>query len=235
MSRPSVKDQRERELVEAAIRCVARKGLQATTITDVSEEAGLSRGIINFYFASKENLLEEALRRLLGGFAERADKEAARAPDAQATLDAFWQAHFSPEICNQKRMNVWLEYAGAATSHKAFAALFAAYRRQWERRLAEYAGRAHKPQLVVESSRLFAFLSGLWMQCALEAVAEKRAHACGQWLAALAALDVSQGNPRGVSGSSAAKPAVAVKKAASATLSAGAGQLDFGDLFARKG
>ena len=56
--------ERREQLIRATIRCVANHGLADTTIATVAQEAGLSQGIINLHFRSKEGLLTETLRYL---------------------------------------------------------------------------------------------------------------------------------------------------------------------------
>jgi len=51
-------------IIAAAIRCIARDGLGKTTIGTVSEEAGVSRALINFHFKSKSKLHEDVLNFL---------------------------------------------------------------------------------------------------------------------------------------------------------------------------
>ncbi|HZL48263.1 MAG TPA: TetR/AcrR family transcriptional regulator [Solirubrobacteraceae bacterium] len=44
-------------------RSVARRGAAASTFEHVSREAGVSRGLLHYHFATKEQLLVEAVRR----------------------------------------------------------------------------------------------------------------------------------------------------------------------------
>ena len=60
--RTASKEERQLQLIQATIRSVAQNGLSDTTMATVSSEAGLSQGIINLHFQSKERLLVETLR-----------------------------------------------------------------------------------------------------------------------------------------------------------------------------
>ena len=60
--RALAKEQRRQQLIDATIKCIAKKGLSSTTLADVAKEAGLSQGIVNLHFNSKDNLLYETLR-----------------------------------------------------------------------------------------------------------------------------------------------------------------------------
>ena len=62
--RTASREQRRQQLIDATMKCIARKGLTGMTLSDVANEAGLSQGIVNLHFESKENLLTETLLSL---------------------------------------------------------------------------------------------------------------------------------------------------------------------------
>jgi AcrR family transcriptional regulator len=68
--RKASRDVRRRQLIEATIDVLAARGYASLTIGDVARKAGLSMGIINFHFSSKETLLAETLRYLARGYRE---------------------------------------------------------------------------------------------------------------------------------------------------------------------
>ena len=51
------REQRRRQLLDAAWRCIAREGYRDLTVEDVCADAGLSKGAFYSHFASKEELL----------------------------------------------------------------------------------------------------------------------------------------------------------------------------------
>jgi len=50
-------------IIEAMRRSVARRGSAGSTFDHVAREAGVSRGLLHYYFGSKEQLLVEVVRR----------------------------------------------------------------------------------------------------------------------------------------------------------------------------
>lgn len=54
---PAVREDRRQRFIDAAWRCAARKGFRDTTVDDVCEEVGGSKGAFYGYFASKRDLL----------------------------------------------------------------------------------------------------------------------------------------------------------------------------------
>jgi AcrR family transcriptional regulator len=60
--------QRSRErILSAALEVFAAQGYEASSISDITEAAGVSRGLVSYYFATKENLAAELLDRWLDG------------------------------------------------------------------------------------------------------------------------------------------------------------------------
>ena len=55
----------QRKIVEAAIVCIERDGLQGVTIRSIAREAGVNSAAISYYFRSKDVLVTEALSATL--------------------------------------------------------------------------------------------------------------------------------------------------------------------------
>lgn len=51
-------ERRRRQIMDAAVRCFARKGFHETTLQDVFRESGLSAGAVYRYFKSKNDLVQ---------------------------------------------------------------------------------------------------------------------------------------------------------------------------------
>lgn len=59
------REQRRREIMDAALRCFARSGYRGTSMSDIIDESGLSAGAIYGYFASKQELIRSVASGLL--------------------------------------------------------------------------------------------------------------------------------------------------------------------------
>ena len=59
--RPRLDHVRRPELLDAAATVIRRRGLENARVADVAEEAGTSAPSVLYYFASKAELLKEAL------------------------------------------------------------------------------------------------------------------------------------------------------------------------------
>ena len=100
-------------MIQAAIRSVATHGLADTTVATVAQQAGLSQGIVNLHFRSKEGLLTETLRYLADEY-RSACREAAVAAEASPTagLLAMVELDFSQGICTRSKLAVWFAFWG---------------------------------------------------------------------------------------------------------------------------
>jgi AcrR family transcriptional regulator len=58
-------DRRPEEILDAALRVFARRGLHKTNLEEVAKEAGISKGTIYLYFKNKEELFVAAAHRVV--------------------------------------------------------------------------------------------------------------------------------------------------------------------------
>src|SRR2546425_4020827 len=61
--RSALAGDKAQRIVDAMRRSVARRGSAGSTFDHVAREAGVSRGLLHYYFGSKEQLLVEVVRR----------------------------------------------------------------------------------------------------------------------------------------------------------------------------
>ena len=64
-----IRDERQEQIVQAALKVFARRGMAAAKIGDIAKEAGLSHGLVYHYFASKEEIFTTIVKRALEGSA----------------------------------------------------------------------------------------------------------------------------------------------------------------------
>jgi TetR/AcrR family transcriptional repressor of bet genes len=159
MSRQNIKESRRLQLIEANMACIARHGLTDTTIAHVSKEADMSRGICNFYFESKEKMMQETLRHI-------AEEYRLWLEGAGSTLEALVAGHFSQKLCNAKRLAVWMAFVAHAASHAPYRKILLASHEQTVSALA-----AAGTEQAVE---IAALIKGLWMQFLLAPEAGSR-------------------------------------------------------------
>jgi AcrR family transcriptional regulator len=76
-------------IVEAMRASVAERGIAGSTFDQVARAAGVSRGLLHYYFGSKERLLVEAVRRECDVRDEQLDVAIAGAGSPEQVLDAL--------------------------------------------------------------------------------------------------------------------------------------------------
>jgi AcrR family transcriptional regulator len=76
-------------IVDAMRASVAVRGIAGSTFDHVSGEAGVSRGLLHYYFGTKEQLLIEVVRRECDVRTERLEQAIEAAGDAEDVLDAL--------------------------------------------------------------------------------------------------------------------------------------------------
>lgn len=115
------KEARREQLIDATLTAIERKGLTAFTLADVADGAGLSRGIVNFHFESKDKLLFAVLTQLADEYDRNWRVQLDAAPDDNATrLHTLILADLSPQICTPGKLAAWFGFYGEAVSRPDF-------------------------------------------------------------------------------------------------------------------
>lgn len=90
-SAKSLSGEKAQRIVEAMRRSVAKRGTAGSTFDHVSREAGVSRGLLHYYFGTKEQLLVEAVRRDCELRMELLERQLAGAQTADDFIDLMAQ------------------------------------------------------------------------------------------------------------------------------------------------
>jgi TetR/AcrR family transcriptional repressor of bet genes len=116
------KAERRQQLIDATIRCIAQHGLSAVTMQMVTREAGLSVGIANLHFQSKENLLRETLRYVAEEYhnGQIEIMEGAAITDLGDRLDALLDFQLGRGVTQRQKMSVWFAYYGEAGARPVY-------------------------------------------------------------------------------------------------------------------
>jgi AcrR family transcriptional regulator len=123
-SRKASKETRQQQLIEATIDSLAKRGYSDTTLANVADGAGLSRGIVNFHFESKEKLLISTLQYMSDEYASHWNAALEKAGPAAA--DKIWSlvnADFDRKICTKRKLAAWCAFWGEAKSRPTYQAL----------------------------------------------------------------------------------------------------------------
>ena len=119
--RTASRKQRRQQLIDATMKCIARKGMSGTTLGDVAKEAGLSQGIVNLHFESKENLLNETLRWIADDYKSQFNRTLEKSgPDASSKLHALMELDLRPSILDRRKLAVWFAFWGEVKSRPRY-------------------------------------------------------------------------------------------------------------------
>jgi AcrR family transcriptional regulator len=98
---------RHQEILDAAARVITERGLAETRISDVAEQAGVSPGLILYYFESKDRLLAEALTFANDQFYLRTSREIRRLPSAVDQLRRLIDLSVPGYLPEYERLDEW--------------------------------------------------------------------------------------------------------------------------------
>ncbi len=119
--RKASKETRRLQLIEATIDSLAKRGYAETTMADVADGAGLSRGIVNFHFESKEKLLVATLQHMSEEYAAHWRGALERAgPDPARRMAAVVAADFDRAVCTRRKLAAWCAFWGEAQSRPMY-------------------------------------------------------------------------------------------------------------------
>jgi AcrR family transcriptional regulator len=116
-------DERRRDIMDAAVRVFAVKGIGGTTVADITEAAGVAKGTFYLYFASKDHLLGALKERLVHeilanatGLYERVGRE-----DWWALADATVESMIDFFLSRQDMIHVLVQEGVSAATSDVFA------------------------------------------------------------------------------------------------------------------
>lgn len=91
--RPSNRDERYEQVMQALLSCVARLGIEGATLAAIAQEAGLSRPLIRHHLGNRDEILHALQNYVLAGFRDQTEALAAALPDkapATAAIDILF-------------------------------------------------------------------------------------------------------------------------------------------------
>ncbi len=95
VGRPSNREERRRDILEAALVVMAKSGYDGASVQAIAKQAGLSAGLLHHHFGSKSAVLEALLLDLERRVRERAEAFSARKRGAWGRLEAWVDAHLA--------------------------------------------------------------------------------------------------------------------------------------------
>lgn len=167
--RSSIEKIRRRDLVDAAFETFRVHGLNGATVARIGQRAGMSHGIINYYFKSKDELLRAVIRHAFGLILRRAVRLLRSARTPRERLSAIVSANFPAELFTPETAAAWLSFYAAVSTNAEFERLQAAFYRRLHlklvRELTGLVGAQDSEQIAFGIS---VWIDGLWLRCAMK-------------------------------------------------------------------
>lgn len=85
-SRLDVSGARRRQIILAVRQVIANEGVGAVTIARIAEVMGTSRGVVNYHFANKDEIVREALQSAVKDASEATDQAVMEADDLESIV-----------------------------------------------------------------------------------------------------------------------------------------------------
>ena len=106
-----IRDQRRRELIQATIAVIARHGYSGTTVARVARKAGVSTGLMNFHFDSKDRLFRATFDFLAAEYQQVWDRNLTAAGDGPAArVTAMIESYFDRRVFTGDKLAVWFTF-----------------------------------------------------------------------------------------------------------------------------
>jgi AcrR family transcriptional regulator len=160
-------NQRRRELIDAGIACLGEGGMSGFTIDRICRKAGVSRGLINHHFRTKEDLLVRIYDTMTAHLVRDS-----RDRGPLGVLNQVIDSNFDETEFNPGNLRAWLTVWGEVATNRGLQALhrqrYAVYKSRIEGALRELAAEQGKTLDSDSLARqLIALIDGLWLEYCL--------------------------------------------------------------------
>ena len=118
--RDAARERRRTQLIGATIKCISRSGLAGVTMQEITREAGLSLGIVNLHFDTKEKLLIETLRSIAEEYRAGWRRILEGDRPAAERLAALVEFDFSARVVQRGKLSVWFAFWGETKTRPTY-------------------------------------------------------------------------------------------------------------------
>ena len=130
-------DHRKQQLIDATIRVISEHGLTNTSIAKVTKTAGLSVGIINYYFKNRDHLLASTLEHVALEYEEALETVFDSSKRPVDVLKDFVYASFRPPIFSLDKLAVWDSFCVNPRSRKTYGEIAGAVKHRIRQKIAQ--------------------------------------------------------------------------------------------------
>ena len=163
--RTRIEDIRRIELVQAAYRVFMLHGLGGMTTARICAEAGMSPGILAYYFKGKDEVLFGMVRYSNRVLVQDVVARLARAKTQWQRFEAIVEGNFPDQAFDRNTANAWVSVCAAAHTNANYAKLQSIFYRRLASNLASVFGPTLSAEKVsVLSLATSTMIDGLWLR-----------------------------------------------------------------------
>lgn len=126
MARTADHEQRRRQVAEAVLRITAERGLDEVSVAKVAAEAGVSVGLVQHYFPTKDDMLLYAFHAIADQLAQRSERVSREGTVGQVMVRLLAEVLPLDER-RATEVRIWLAFSARAAVVPALAAVQAEY------------------------------------------------------------------------------------------------------------
>ena len=126
---------RRRDLIEAAFRTFLEHGLGGTTVARIGTRAGMSHGIVNYYFKSKDQLLSAVIRHAFRLILKHSLLQLRTARTPRQRISAAIHGNFPEHLFNRNTAAAWISFFAEVPTNPEFERLQDRFYRRLRRHL----------------------------------------------------------------------------------------------------
>ncbi|MEA3222838.1 MAG: TetR/AcrR family transcriptional regulator [Thermodesulfobacteriota bacterium] len=109
---------RKEQIIGTAITTIADKGFINAPLSEIAKEAGISKGVISYYFKSKDELVKKVMDKILSDSKKYIDKVVAGEKAASDKITAYINASFDYMEANKQHFDALVDLWGSITTHE---------------------------------------------------------------------------------------------------------------------
>lgn len=163
--RTSIEKIRRQDLVEAAYLTFLEHGLSGMTMMRIGERAGMSHGIVNYYFKSKDELLSAVVRKANFLIIQDTARRLRMARTPRERISAIIAGNFPHNLFTRDIARAWVSYYAALGQQPQFERLQNAVDRRLRSNLIHALRHLTTPERVDEiTTGIAVLIDGLWLR-----------------------------------------------------------------------
>ncbi len=165
----SIEKIRRRDLVEAAFQTFLDCGMSGTTVARIGQRAGMSHGIVNYYFKSKDQLLSAVIRHAFQLILNQYLELLRKAATPRERVSAVICGNFPQELFNQETAAAWISFYAELPTNVDFERLQDIFYRRLHSNLVHHLKQLTSPG---DAQRIAlgisVWIDGLWLRSSMK-------------------------------------------------------------------